>query len=209
MSFQTLDFKLYLITDRKLFGSSEEMLTAIEKALKGGVDAVQLREKDLPVRKLLALAYRMRSLTEMYGAKLFINDRVDVAVAVGADGVQLSLMGIPAHAARKASAGRLMIGVSAHSIQEVQKAQAEGTDFLTVGPVYETPSKMAYGRPIGIKMLKEAAAGSVPVFAIGGINTHRAKEVIEQGVFGVAVISAILQADDVQKTTEEFKRNLP
>ena len=129
----TPDFKLYLITDRKLFGSSDAMLEAIEKALQGGVKAVQLREKDLGTRELLALAYRMRALTARHGAKLFINDRVDIAVAVNADGVHLGRTSMPVYAARKASEGRMMIGVSTHSLQEAQQAEADGADFMTWG----------------------------------------------------------------------------
>lgn len=200
---------MYLITDRKLFGSSDAMLDAIEKALRGGVKAVQLREKDLGIRELLDLAYRMRALTARYGAKLFINDRVDIALAVDADGVHLSRTSIPVQAARKASGERLMIGVSTHGVQEAQQAEADGADLITLGPVYETPSKMQYGMPIGIHLLNEAARNcNIPVFAIGGITIGRIEEVLRQGAFGAALISAVLTAEDIQKTTEEFIRKL-
>jgi thiamine-phosphate pyrophosphorylase len=201
------DFRLYLITDRKLFASVDEMLQAIEKALDGGVRAVQLREKDLCTRELLALAYTMRNVTKRYGAKLFINDRVDIALAVDADGVHLGRAGMPVQAARKASGGRLMVGVSTHSIDEAAQAQEDGADFITLGPVYETPSKMQYGRPIGIPVLRDAAGSlSLPVFAIGGIGIDRITEVLQQGAYGIALISAILTAKDVRKTTEECMR---
>jgi len=204
-----LDFRLYLITDRRLFESSEAMLVAIEKALQGGAKAVQLREKDLTTRELLGLAYRMRALTASYGAKLFVNDRVDIALAVDADGVHLGGKSIPVHAARKASKGRLLVGVSTHSVQEAQQAEADGADFIILGPVYETPSKMQYGRPIGIHLLNEAARiCMIPVFAIGGITTGKIEDVLAQGASGTALISAILTAEDIQKTTEEFVRKL-
>jgi len=203
------DFRLYLITDRKLFGSAEEMLQAIEKALDSGVRAVQLREKDLRTRELLTLAYTMRNVTKRYGAKLFINDRVDIALAVDADGVHLGRAGMPVHAARKASGGSLKIGVSTHSIDEAAQAQEDGADFITLGPVYETPSKMQYGRPIGIPVLRDTAGSlSLPVFAIGGIGIDRITEVLQQGAYGIALISAILTAKDVRKTTEECMRKL-
>jgi thiamine-phosphate pyrophosphorylase len=209
MSKTAVDFRLYLITDRKLFGSSEAMLEAIEKALQGGLKAVQLREKDLGIRELLGLAYRLRALTARYGAKLFINDRVDIAFAVEADGVHLGGMSLPVQAARKASDERLMIGVSTHSVQEVQQAEADGADFVTMGPIYETASKIQHGRPIGIHLLNEAARiCMIPVFAIGGIKIGRVEEVLEQGASGAALISAILTAEDIQKTTEEFMRKL-
>jgi thiamine-phosphate pyrophosphorylase len=204
-----VDFRLYLITDRKLFGSSDTMLEALEKALQGGVKAVQLREKDLGIRELLALAYSMRALTGRYDAKLFINDRVDIAVAVEADGVHLGRKSIPVYAACKASKGRLMVGVSTHSLQEAQQAEADGADFITLGPVYETPSKMQYGKPIGIHLLNEAVRNCrIPVFAIGGIKIWNIQDVLEQGAAGAALISAILTAEDIQKTTEEFMREL-
>jgi thiamine-phosphate pyrophosphorylase len=203
------DFRLYLITDRKLFGSSDAMLEAVEKALQGGVKAVQLREKDLKTRELLGLAYEIRVLTARYGAKLFVNDRVDIALAVEADGVQLGGMSIPVQAARKASEGRLLVSVSTHSVQEAQQAVADGADFIILGPVYETPSKMQYGRPLGIHLLNEAARNCmIPVFAIGGITIERIEEVLSQGASGAALISAILTAEDIQKTTEEFVRKL-
>jgi thiamine-phosphate pyrophosphorylase len=203
------DFMLYLITDRKLFSSSEEMLKAIEKALEGGVPAVQLREKDLHTRELLRLAYELRGLTKRYGAKLFVNDRVDIALAAGADGVHLGETGMPVHAARKASDGGLIIGVSTHGIDEAREAREDGADFITLGPIYETPSKMRYGKPIGIQVLKEVSGDrTLPVYAIGGISIDRIKEVLQQGAYGIALISAILTAEDVRKTTEEFMREL-
>lgn len=201
------DFRLYLITDRKLFAAVADMLQAIEKALDGGVSAVQLREKDLTTRELLALAYTVRKMTKRYGAKLFINDRVDIALAVAADGVQLGRASMPVQAARKASGGGLMVGVSTHSVDEAREAQEEGADFITLGPIYETPSKMQYGRPIGLPVLRDAAGSlSRPVFAIGGIRLDRLEEVLRQGAYGIALISAILTAKDVRKTSAEFVR---
>lgn len=205
----TVDFRLYLITDRKLYDSSDAMLEAVEKALQGDLKAVQLREKDLGIRELLALAYRMRAVTASHHAKLFINDRVDIALAVGADGVHLGQTGIPVQAARKASEGGLMIGVSTHSLLEAKQAEADGADFITLGPVYETPSKMQYGKPLGIHPLSEAARHcTIPVFAIGGIKINHIEEVLAQGASGAALISAILTSDDIKKTTEEFVRKL-
>jgi thiamine-phosphate pyrophosphorylase len=200
---------LYLITDRKLFSESGQMLQAVEQALQGGVRAVQLREKDLGVRELLDLACRMKELTSGYGARLFINDRVDVALAVEAYGAHLGRTGIPVQAARKASGGSLTIGVSAHSVQEAIQAQEDGADFVTLGPVYETPSKTRYGRPVGTEVLRGAAkALSIPVLAIGGITPERVPEVMRNGASGVALISAIMEAKDIRKTTEEFVRKL-
>lgn len=203
------DFTLYLITDRKLFTSSKNMLEAIEDVLAGGVKAVQLREKDLGVRELLELAQHLRGVTREYGARLFINDRLDVALAVDADGVHLGRGSMPVQAVRKVSEGTMTIGVSAHSVIEAKQAAQDGADFITLGPVYETPSKLQYGMPIGLGVLREAVmCTSLPVFAIGGIRMERVHEVLQQGASGVALISAILGAEDVRRTTKEFMREL-
>ncbi|MBI4698232.1 MAG: thiamine phosphate synthase, partial [Nitrospirae bacterium] len=194
---EKIDFKLYLITDRKLITHNESLITAVKKALKGGVKAIQLREKDLSTHALLKLAYKMREVTEKYNAKLFINDRFDVALAVGADGVQLTQNSIPADAVRKAvdasrithHASRFLIGVSTHSLKEAKEAERSGADFVTLGPIYRTPSKLKYGKPLGTDTLKKASSKlKIPVFAIGGIKSHRIMEVKKAGAFGAAMI---------------------
>ena len=204
-----VDFKLYLITDRRLFTDDHLLFTAVEEALKGGVKALQLREKDLEVRELLRMAYVLRELTYRYGAKLFINDRVDVALAVDADGVHLGGSSMPAFAARKAAGEGMLIGVSAHNVTEAKKAEEEGADFVTFGPVFETPSKMKYGKPLGLGLLREVSAIiSIPVFAIGGLKKERVKSTLESGAYGISLISAILGSEDIQSNTEEFMRLL-
>src|SRR5512143_3255944 len=120
---------------------------AVRLALKGGVRAVQLREKDLPIRELLALALELRMLTGEFGAKLFINDRVDVAVAVEADGVHLGHQSMPPEAVRKIVGRKMLIGVSTHNREEALSAEKNGADFITFGPIFPTPSKMKYGAP--------------------------------------------------------------
>jgi thiamine-phosphate pyrophosphorylase len=204
-----IDFRMYLITDRKALAPGISMNAAVEQALRGGVRAVQLREKDLGIRDLLGVAYAVREVTRRYNAMLFVNGRVDVALAVGADGVHLGAADIPVQAARKAAGESMLIGASAHSVQEVRKAEQEGADFVTLGPIYETPSKLRYGKPIGIQPLLKMREGvSVPVFAIGGIRRDRVEEVLDAGAFGVAVISAVFASDDIKSTSEEFMRLL-
>jgi thiamine-phosphate pyrophosphorylase len=206
---RVIDFTLYLITDRKLFRDRASLYTAIEEAMKAGIKAVQLREKDLGIRELLAMAYKMREITGRYGAKLFINDRVDVALAVGADGVHLGTESMPVRAVRKILGGSMMIGSSTHSTAEAAIAADEGADFVTLGPVYETPSKMRYGAPLGCGVIRAATKRlSVPVFAIGGIKAERVDEVREAGAYGIALISAILTARNIQSSAEEFVRLL-
>jgi thiamine-phosphate pyrophosphorylase len=182
---------------------------AVEDALKGGIKVIQLREKDLSTRKLLKMAQWMRDITKEYGAKLFINDRVDIALSVEADGVHLGQNSIPVYAVRKISEEKLLIGVSTHGIDEAIKAEKDGADFITLGPIYETPSKLKYGNPIGIDALRKVKSKiSIPVLAIGGIKLDKVHEVMEADADGIALISAILTAENIKETTEKFMRFL-
>jgi thiamine-phosphate pyrophosphorylase len=197
-----MDFNLYLITDRKQTRNSN-LPEVIEAALTGGVKAVQLREKDLSGRSLFDTALGMRELTSRYGAKLIINDRVDIALAVDADGVHLGGESIPVRAARKVLGGQKLIGVSCHDRAGAMAAQDAGADFITFGPVYYTSSKARYGDPVGIAALRETAVIlRIPVFALGGIKPGNVREVIAAGAHGIALISAIIAADDPEKETE-------
>jgi len=197
-----IGFNLYLITDRKGC-AGRPFLTVVEEALKGGVKAVQLREKDLPGRDLYEAAQEMRELTQRYGAKLFINDRVDIALAVEADGVHLGVRSIPVTQARRLLGAARLIGVSCHCREGAFAAREMGADFITYGPVFFTPSKAAYGEPLGIAELREVTSIlQIPVFAIGGIKSQSAQEIVSAGAHGIALISAILAADDPRKETE-------
>src|SRR5208283_3455732 len=157
MGVSKLDFKLYLITDRKLFSDKGAFFVAIEGALKAGVRAVQLREKDLPTRELLTMAYGMKELASEYYAKLFINDRTDIALCVGADGVHLGQESMPVYAVRTIAGDGFIIGVSTHSLKEAILAEKEGADFIMFGPLYQTPSKLKYGAPVGLEALNKVA----------------------------------------------------
>lgn len=202
-----LDFKVYLVTDRKQT-AERPMLEVIEDALKGGLRAVQLREKDLGTRELLTLAYKLRELTLRYDARLFINDRIDIAIAVDADGVHLGTQSMPPFAVRRLSS-KLIVGVSTHSVEEAVKAEKGGADFITIGPVYPTPSKLKYGEPIGLGTLRAAVeAVDLPVFGIGGINITNIGEVMATGAAGVTVVSAILTAKAVRSVTGKLIRTL-
>lgn len=201
----TVDFKLYLITDRKLVSRHVSLVTAVKDALKGGVKAIQLREKDLNTRDLLKLAYDMRKITNRYNAKLFINERLDIALAVGADGVHLTQNSIPADAVKRTVRKKLLIGVSTHSLKEARDAERAGADFITFGPVYMTPSKLKYGRPLGTGKLKNICSRvHIPVHAIGGIKSHKIKETEKAGAFGVALISEIFAAEDIKGKAKEL-----
>lgn len=210
---EKIDFRLYLITDRKLVTRYSLLVTAVEEAIKAGVKAVQLREKDLPTRELLDMAYKMRELTARYDIKLFINDRVDIAMCVNADGVHLGQSSIPVYAVREAvnasrftvHSAQFFIGASTHNLDEALTAEREGADFITFGPIYPTPSKLAYGKPVGIEALKIVSEKvAIPVFGIGGIKPDNAVEVINAGAYGVALISGILGESDIKSAAEEY-----
>lgn len=203
-----VNFKLYLITDRKQTEKTN-LVKAVRQALDGGIKAVQLREKDLDTRGLLKLAYRMRELTDKYDSKLFINDRFDIALAVGADGVHLTQASVPVNAVRKTVKKKLMIGVSTHSLKEAKEAEKGGADFITFGPVYRTLSKIKYGVPVGLDALKEVSSKmKIPVFALGGVTNSRIADVKKAGAFGVSMISEILRADDIKRKAREVTLTL-
>jgi thiamine-phosphate pyrophosphorylase len=197
-----VDFKLYLITDRKQV--KMPLAAAVRLALEGGVRAVQLREKDLPVRELLQLAQELRAITKEFGARLFINDRVDVANAVIADGVHLGHQSMPVKAVRKVVGNDMLIGVSTHSMEEAKDAQAGGADFITIGPIFDTPSKTKLGNPVGINILKELKCElTIPFYALGGVKGGNIAQVINAGATGVAMISAIMAAEDIKKASSK------
>ena len=209
MAERSVDFRLYLVSDRTLFRNDALFLEALDAALQGGVRALQLREKDLPIRKLLKLAEAVRELTLRYGARLFINDRADVAVCVDADGVHLGHLGLPPYAVSKVIGDGRLIGVSAHSEAQSSAAAEQGADFITLGPVFDTPSKRSYGAPLGTALLRRAATTvSVPVFGIGGIKRENLTEVLSAKAAGVALISGILAEKDVRGAAAAYLRLL-
>ena len=137
-------------------------------------------------------------MTNIESVKLFINDRIDVAMAVDADGIHLGQNSMPVRSAKEISRDRFIIGVSTHGLKEAMDAEEGGADFITVGPIFETESKLRYGSPIGITKLADVCKKvNIPVFAIGGINMERVGSVMREGAHGVAVISAILKAESV------------
>lgn len=200
------DFKLYLITDRTQT-KGRDLLWLLEQALDAGVKAIQLREKDLAGRDLFLLAEKASKLCQNYGSSLFVNERIDIALAVNAAGVQLGKASVPIALARQLFGAQKMIGVSTHSLDEALEAQQQGADFLLFGPVYFTPSKAPYGAPQGVNKLKEIMEKlSLPVYAIGGIKMENILDLRSIGVAGVALISAIMSSDAPKKATRDLLR---
>jgi thiamine-phosphate pyrophosphorylase len=198
------ELRLCLVTERARVGRGE-LVTVVRQCLQAGLPAVQLREKDLSAAELAALARPLREATRETGAVLIVNDRVDVALAVGADGVQRTSTSLPIADIRAIAGTKLVIGASVHSPAEALEAERAGADWVVFGPVYDTPSKRRYGAPQGLRRLRETAgAVRVPVIAIGGITPARVGEVREAGARGVAAISAILEADSPADATRQF-----
>jgi thiamine-phosphate pyrophosphorylase len=202
-----LDFRLYFVTDRTQT-NGRPLVDVVHAALDGGVRAVQLREKDLEGGELYRLALELRQLTECYQARLLINDRIDVALAVDADGIHLGQTSFPVEVARQLLGPRKLIGVSTHAQEEI--AAAKGADFLLFGPVYFTPSKAAYGEPQGIERLRAAVTySSVPVLAIGGIKLAHLPEVLAAGAHGIGVITALSASPDPAQAARALLAKLP
>ena len=204
----TPTFDLYLVTDRAQTGGRDP-LAVLEQALAGGVKAVQLREKDLSGKALFELAEKTRRLCERYQASLLINDRIDVALAVDAAGVQLTGVSLPVQVARSLLGPQKLLGASTHSLEEARQAQNDGADFILFGPVYFTPSKAAFGVPQGLPALKKILENvSLPVYAIGGIKAEHIADLRSLGVRGVALISAIIGAADPKEAAAGLIRLL-
>jgi thiamine-phosphate pyrophosphorylase len=188
--------RVYLVTDASLREDLPSRLASAVKALPPRSVAVQLRAPGAPGRELLALARAIGQVLRQAGQLLVVNDRVDVALASGADGVHLPSAGIsPADARRLVGAGAL-VGVSCHSVADVARAAREGADFATFGPVFDTPSKRGYGPPVGTERLAEAAHLGLPLLGLGGVDLSNVAAVVGAGATGVAAIRAWLEAPD-------------
>jgi thiamine-phosphate pyrophosphorylase len=180
-------------------------LEVAREALRGGVRAIQLREKDLTTRDLYHLAETLLIATREAGAALLINDRVDVAMALSADGVHLTRKSLPPREARELLTPGKLIGMSCHCMADVREATEAGVDFAVLGPIFETPSKAPYGSPLTTAVLQDArAATSLPILAIGGIKKAQVRDVMGAGADGVAVISAIMSAPDPAAATSQL-----
>lgn len=199
-----LDFRLYVISDRRQTAGRplEEVLTA---AARGGIGAIQLREKDLDARDLYTLGQRLQAALAPYDVPLLINDRLDVALALDAAGVHLAGHSLPTAQARRLLGPHKLIGVSTHSVEEAQQAEAEGADFVVFGPVFATPSKLAYGPPQGLERLAAVVRRvGLPVLAIGGIAASNLPQVMQTGAAGVAMIRAVLAAANPEAAARQL-----
>lgn len=200
------DYTLYLVTDRGL-ARGRPLAAIVREALAGGVTCVQLREKNLETREFLEEARALRAATRELSVPLIINDRAEIALAVGADGVHLGQRDLPLPAARKLGPPGWLIGVSAESVEDAIRAEREGADYVGVSPVFATPTKTDHAPPLGLEGLRAIrAAVKIPLVAIGGIQTGNARDVIRAGADGLAVVSAILAAESPRAAAAELRK---
>jgi thiamine-phosphate pyrophosphorylase len=186
---------VHLITDRAL---APDLAARAASALAGappGSVAIHLREKGLGGGAQLALARSLGAVCRARGQLLLVNDRLDVALAAGADGVHLPSAGVPPADARRLLGSSALVGVSCHSAEDVARARDAGATYATFGPVYDTPSKRPFGAPVGLEALRDAARLGLPLVALGGVDASRAREVVAAGASGVAAIRAWLEGD--------------
>lgn len=202
--------KFILITNRNI--CKTKLVDIISQSIDGGVETVQLREKDLSTVELYNLAIEIREITKKRGVNLIINDRVDIALAVDADGVHLGWQSLEIEMVRRMIGQEKMIGFSAHNLQEAEKAENCGADYITISPIFDTACKDYFIKPLGtdeIGKIKEQI--DIPVIALGGINEDNVNDVLAKGADGIAVISAILQSENPRQSAsrlyKEIKRN--
>ena len=184
-----------LITDKNL--CKQPLSHTVKLALKGGVKTIQLREKGLATFELYSLACELRKITSEFKANFIVNDRVDIALAVEADGVHLGWQSLPFPVVRRLVGSERLIGVSTHNRQEALQAQCCGADYITFGPIFDTPSKAGLLKPTGIEEIRKLKKEiNIPLVAVGGINEKNVEAVLAGGADGIAVISSIMQADN-------------
>jgi len=176
----------YYITDRKAVGGIAPLLRAVKAAIDQGVERIQIREKDLPGRDLLALVRDVAALAAPRGTQVLVNERTDIALAGGAQGVHLPAHSLPAREIRRIAPAGFVIGVSCHSVEEVRRAEEEGADFVVFGPVFSTSSKEG----VGLERLREAVRSvRLPVLALGGVSLENSGACLKMGASGIAGIS--------------------
>jgi thiamine-phosphate pyrophosphorylase len=200
--------QLYYITDRTQI-KSRTLDACIARAMDAGVDWVQIREKDLPARRLLGLAGAAVERARRAGhTRVMVNDRLDVALAAHAQGVHLGPRSMPVETVRSLAPNAFIVGVSCHSIEESLAAQAAGADYILLGPIFATPSKLSYGPPLGLAKLREATAQvTIPVFALGGISSDRAAICLQNGAAGIAGIRIFQECDSIEALVRELRED--
>lgn len=195
----------YFITDASL--SKKGNLSDVEEALKAGVKIIQYRHKTGETQGLIEEAQKIKALCHKYGCKFLINDRVDVCLAVEADGVHLGQEDMPYEIARKLLGKNKVIGLTAHNVEEAKEAEGLGADYIGVSPLFATTTKKDAGAPAGVDLIREIKkVCKLPLVAVGGINLENALPVIAAGAEGLVAISAVVAKDDVKAEIEKFQK---
>ena len=202
-------WRLYVVTDPKASRGRSDLQVA-EAAIAGGADVLQLRDKDAPGGRLYRVALQLRKLTRDAGIPFIVNDRLDIALAAGADGVHVGQTDLPASVVREIIGPARILGVSVDTVEEAVQAERDGADYLGVGPVFEARgTKPDAGRPLGVDRIARIRRHcGLPIVAIGGINAENVRAVREAGADAAAVISAIVSADDIAQAARRMKRIL-
>lgn len=200
-----MNIELYVITDETIAGGRSHAEIA-RQALRGGADVIQLRDKSRSCAELKSIGLQIAAIIRKAGAIFIVNDRLDVAIACGADGVHLGQDDMQLSTARQIAPPGFIIGVSVGTVEEAQDAEREGADYLALSPVFATASKEDAGCGHGLERLREIRrAVSLPLVAIGGINRHNVRDVIAAGADGIAVISAVVASKDITVAAQELK----
>lgn len=201
-------YDLYVITDRVIgHGRSHALIARL--AVAGGADTIQLRDKTMSCSEILTEALTIREITRQTGRLFIVNDRIDIALAAGADGVHLGQDDLPVRAARKIVPGDFILGVSVRSVADALSAESAGADYVALSPVFSTTSKDDAGPGHGLSLLREICSTvSVPVIAIGGIGLHNVGSTIRAGAAGAAVISSVVGADDIEGAARRMKSSI-
>ncbi len=203
-----IDYSLYLVTDRAL-ARGRPLADVVRAAVAGGVTCVQLREKEASAREFAAAARELLALLRPLGVPLIVNDRIDVALAAGADGVHVGQQDLSVADARRLGPPGWIVGVSAESVADAARAERDGADYVGASPVFATPTKADHAPPLGLAGLRALrAATKLPLVAIGGIHVGNARETIRAGADGLAVVSAIVAADDPRAAAAELRREI-
>ena len=205
MESDSIDYSLYLVTDSGL-SKGRSTLEIVKAGVAGGVTCVQLREKHCSTRKFITEALSIKKFLKQNNIPLIINDRIDVAQAMGADGVHLGQTDMPLKMAKAIVKDTMIIGISAESLEDAIRAEKDGADYIGIRPIFATPTKTDTALPLGLKGLKQISeVVKLPKVAIGGLNQKNAGEVILNGADGIAVVSAIVSADDPRKAAEKMR----
>jgi len=204
----TPSLRLCYITDRLALGA-KPLLPLIQEAVRADVGLIQIREKDLATHLLIELVQAAVECAHGTGTRIVVNDRLDVALAVGASGVHLGTQSLPAQAARRCVPDDFLVGVSCHSLAEALAAESAGADYIVLGPVFATPSKLRYGPPLGLSKLQDVAARvKIPVLALGGIALERVKPCLAAGATGIASISLFQDCESLQARVRKLLAEL-